>query len=486
MADKQQQYGQISRAKPHHSVGFWDDRLKSVRTHLLGKWITTICILMAFASSILSLYWGFSYVVPEKLNSLTVHVVDFDGSQPPYVKVNPIVGPVMTHLTERLNWKETSEQLTYHVVGPEQYDYDPIAVRRAVYDFKIWAAIVINPNATTALIDAITSGNASYDPTGAVQYTVMSARQERTYNKYIRPQLQTITSNFMTQFGKNWTETILSNNSYAPAVMARAPAAVNPGVVPLEIDLRPFGPSTATPAVSIGRVYLIVVAFLSCSFFMPLHANFLNHQDHPPLHFHHLTIYRWSTVVISYLFISLVSSLVSLCFGVRFTNPPASSTEVAFNATAYGHYSFPIYWAVNFAGLCALGLACENAAMILGQRWAAMWLVFWVLMNDATSLYSLELAPEFFRWGYALPLHHVVEASRHVLFDLKSNLALNFGVLVAWVVVGTALFPVCSYVLLRRVGRERKARDLIRDKWIVSAMDNDLDITKKVGEAPRR
>ncbi|KAI0161228.1 MNNG and nitrosoguanidine resistance protein [Xylariaceae sp. FL1272] len=438
---------------------------------------------MAFASSVLSLYWGVSYVVPQNLSSLTVHVVDFDGRQPPYTSVNPVVGPVMTNLTQRLNLKGNSELLTYHVVPPRQYDYDPIAVRKAMYNFKIWAAIIIHPNATTALIDAIMTGNASYDPTGAVQYIIMSARQEMTYYKYIRPQLQKLTSNFMTEFGKNWTQTILSNNSYAPAVMARAAAAVNPGVVPLEIDLRPFGPSTVTPAISIGLIYLLNIAFSSYSFFTPIHNRFPHPESHPPLHFKHLIIYRWLTTVTSYLFLSLASSLIPLCFGVPFSKPPAPPTEVAFNATAYGPYSFPVYWAINFIGMCALGLACENGAMVLGQPWTAMWLVFWVVMNAATSFYSLELAPRFFRWGYAMPLYHVVEASRHVVFDLKSHLALNLGVLGAWFVVGTALFPVCSHVERWRLGREQK-RDRGKDKFLVNAMDGDFEIRKKVGEAP--
>jgi hypothetical protein len=39
------------------------------------------------------------------------------------------------------------------------------------------------------------------------------------------------------------------------------------------------------------------------------------------------------------------------------------------NAAAWGHGTFPVYWMLNFFGMIALGLACENVAMIVGQPW---------------------------------------------------------------------------------------------------------------------
>ena len=51
------------------------------------------------------------------------------------------------------------------------------------------------------------------------------------------------------------------------------------------------------------------------------------------------------------------------------------------------------------SGMGALGLACENVAMIIGQPWTSMWLIFWVITNVSTSFYAIETAPAFFRWG---------------------------------------------------------------------------------------
>lgn len=55
--------------------------------------------------------------------------------------------------------------------------------------------------------------------------------------------------------------------------------------------------------------------------------------------------------------------------------------------------------------MAALGLPCENMAMILGAPYSSIFLIFWVISNVSTGFYALDLAPSFFRWGYVWPLH---------------------------------------------------------------------------------
>ena len=106
--------------------------------------------------------------------------------------------------------------------------------------------------------------------------------------------------------------------------------------------------------------------------------------------------------------------------------------------------------------MIALGLACENVAMVIGQPWTAMWLIFWVISNVSTAFYSLDLAPKFYYWGYAWPLHNIVEASRSLLFDLHSRIGLNIGVLMVWCVVNSALFPLACLFMRRKTMKQKK------------------------------
>ena len=92
-------------------------------------------------------------------------------------------------------------------------------------------------------------------------------------------------------------------------------------------------------------------------------------------------------------------SLVSLAFQIPFDNAAAPDTVVAMNANPFGKGSFVVYWMINFLGMWALGMACENVAMVAGMPWTSLWLIFWVITNVSTSFYALELSPGFFRWG---------------------------------------------------------------------------------------
>lgn len=230
-------------------------------------------ILSVFIIAVLSLYWAVLFHVDKNMRTLKVLVVDFDGQVAPYDYVEtPVVGPLVTQIAQEMFDVPTGQRtLGYTVVSPEEYGNDPIAVRQAVYDWHAWAAIIINANATALLQQAVVTGNASYDPTGAVQFIIQSARQETNTANYITPQLQTLSRQFTARFGPAWSASVAANSSLTRENLAAAAAAVNPGVTPFTIDLRPFGPTSATPSVTIGLIYLIIVAFFSYGFFLPIH-----------------------------------------------------------------------------------------------------------------------------------------------------------------------------------------------------------------------
>lgn len=135
-------------------------------------------------------------------------------------------------------------------------------------------------------------------------------------------------------------------------------------------------------------------------------------NGHPPLKFWQSIVWRWGSAVLAYLFLSLSYSLVSVAFQIKFIrthlnepNPTHGTAIERGNPVAYGHGTFPVYWMLNFWGMVALGLACENVAMVVGPPWMGLWLVFWLITNVCTSFYDIEILPRFYRWGYAWPLH---------------------------------------------------------------------------------
>lgn len=150
----------------------------------------------------LSLYWGVLFRVEQNLSSLVVWVVDFDGQEAPYNTsgITPIVGPAMVKAAQML--VAPTGALGWGPLPPSHFNNDPLEVRQRIYDYKAWAAIIVNANATALLQEAIRTGNTSYDPMGAAQLIYVQARDETTHSQYVLPQLQMFQTQVTSSFGK--------------------------------------------------------------------------------------------------------------------------------------------------------------------------------------------------------------------------------------------------------------------------------------------
>lgn len=422
---------------------------------------------MTFILCVLSLYWAVLFKVGENMSALTTIVVDFDGQSAPYQNIQPLIGPAITRAAQQA--RTPSNTIGWEVRSPAEFGYDPLAVRQYIYDEHAWAAVIVNNNATALLRAAVQTGNASYDPLGVAQIIYVQARDETTYANYIIPQLDAFQTMMASSFGPEWISQVLSDSSLSAATYSRAPQALSPAIGFSQFNLRPFAPFTATPAVTIGLIYLIIIAFFSFSFYLPIYSKFIQPAGHPPMHFWEMMIWRLFMVILTYFFLSLAYSLVSLSFQIPFSNTgPHPDTSVINNPDAYGRGTFVVYWMLNWVGMCALGLASENATMIVGQPWTAMWLIFWVITNVSTSFYTIALEPGFFKWGYAWPLHNVVEASRTILFDTHSRIGLNFGVLFAWTAINIVVFfPAAVFFRWKNTKEQMKKVPRSNLRWLI-------------------
>lgn len=389
--------GEGDQASPPAPVSFFHPALKNVRRRVYIQWSRTVLILCLFVLGVLSLFWGSQFESEKRFPSLKVWVVDFDGQ----TDSNPIVGPAVTNATNQI-LSSDALHLGYEIKNPSEFNNDPQAVRQDIYDERAYAAVIVTPNATTLLRQAITTHNSSYEPTGAIETVIISARDETTYYTYILPDLAVLQTTVLAEFGPQWARELVAG----AADLSRAPPqAINPGIGFTSVDLRPFMPAVAAPAVTIGLIYLIIVAFFNFPFLMPIHAHFMKPEGHPPLKLVHWLVWRVLSSIAAYFFLSFFYSLVSLAFEIPFSNAPTPDTVPALNANAYGRGSFVVFWMLNWVGMAALGFPCENMAMVLGMPWSSFFLIFWVITNVATAFYDLRLAPAFYQWGYAWPLH---------------------------------------------------------------------------------
>lgn len=368
---------------------------------------------------------------------------------------SPLVGPAVV-AAARAREASPHPHITYHIKAPADFAYDPMKVREAIYNNKAFSAIIINGNASSLLREAVILGNSSYDPKGTCQTVYVEARDQVAIDSYIVPELNAFQNHVSSAFAEIWVPEVLELLTNGTALSTLPSQALSPAIGFTTINIRPFGPSQVLPAVTVGLIYLIIIAFFSYTFFLPTHTLFTiqcspgSNGYHRKLYFGQLVSWKYISTFIAYAFMSLSYSFVSLAFQIPFSSQPYSHVEPPppeMSVNGYGHASFVIYWAINYLGMCALGFACENVAMVVGQPFTAIWLIFWVISNVCTAFYPLELAAGVYRYGLFFPLYNVVKATRIVLFDLThEHMGRHVGILVAWWAVNTMLFPLAARV----------------------------------------
>lgn len=210
---------------PPKPVGFFDHSLSHVRKEIFAKWCLTTVTLMVFIMAILSIYWACLFHVEKNLSSLVIYVVDMDAQVAPYNTsgINPLVGPIVTDLA-RTMVASGEPTLGWGPLFASDFDYDPIAVRQAVYDFKAWAAVIINPNATALLYQAVQRGNTSYDPMGAMQLVYQDSRDDTNWYDFIAPIMTQFQMEAMQMVQKQWAGMMLEQAKSNTTLLANMAA----------------------------------------------------------------------------------------------------------------------------------------------------------------------------------------------------------------------------------------------------------------------
>ena len=152
------------------------------------------------------------------------------------------------------------------------------------------------------------------------------------------------------------------------------------------------------------------------------------------IHWFDLLLYRILNGLFQGLIISLIYSLIVLWF-------------FGINSGSL----FMRYWMFNWLSIMVFGMIVVLFTINLGVLGNSLLTIFVILLlASATFQLVLELSPTFYRYGYGLPLYHIVNGARHLLFNSYSNFGLNIGVLVAYFAAFWSLALVTSAYWLRK------------------------------------
>lgn len=414
---------------------FFHENLSKQRKRVGLKYLFIYLLMSTLILGIFSIYWGSFYQRNSRLKNLNMLVVIEDDHV--VDGIEPIIGNTIRQILDTneakyygkwhiFNQSEIQEQADKHSNDVEA------EIQRLIHHQKYWSSIYVKPEASYNLYKAISDGDSSYNVTNNTIFSYYeTGRDFLSMDLYVLPSIKVIELMWLKKLA-NVSLSITNNlSSSEKADVLSDSNSLELMSTPMTftyIDRIPYTDPVLTAPSQVGLIYMIIITFFQVNFFMDVHKGVADLKIKPV----HFVSYRVLSSILSFFVISLFFSLVTLAFQVDFTK-------------AFGHSGFLVYWMITFITMWAVGLVNEVAALICIMIYPPLmgfWMLFWVIVNIAPTFAPIELCPQFYRYGYALPIHNSYEATKVVLFNTyKGHLGRNFGIIVAWMVLFTLLLP---------------------------------------------
>lgn len=412
---------------------FFSSKLSTHRNIFARRFALNCFLLGSLAIAMFSLYWGALYNHSSHYHNVKfIAVVEDDGD------MGAGVIPIMDSAIPQFFVYNTSS-------FRDKYGQDvniSEKVHHLVHTKKFWGSLIVYPGTTDAFVDSLTTDDApAFNSTDYFEFFYKTARDLSNMRASIVPLLTSIETTYKKTF---------FYNDYFPSVIANITNISGPNLSAAgdmnwkQIDNRPFTDYTLLGPMQVGLIYCILLTFFQLALFGPFHA-----MLSPLLKPKHIILYRLVTSWATYFFLSLFFCTVSAIFHVDFT-------------LAFGRGGFVVYWMTTWILMGAVGGANENVLSILlayCPQYLGFWLISWIIINISASFVPLVLANRFYRYGYMTPIYNAMEIYRVIFTDTyKGDMGRNYGILAAWCVLNTLLFPFVMKIVGQKFMNDAKKR----------------------------
>lgn len=431
-------------------LSFFSSRLQGERTKLALDFGKIYLIMGFFVLTIFSIYWGSCYKRDLRFRNLEfLVVIDEDTGLSGYDTVGEaLVKTLQTPEAEFYGKWNIFNYTTFQEKAQKHNNTMEEEVIRQIHHQNYWAAIYVHANATGNLLEALRTADGSYSTTNnTITAIYETGRDMVAMPAYIvsglyivedlwLPALTNVTNNLASSLSDSEQSALFNSNS-----------ALNLLTKPLGfnyVDRIPVTDLVLIAPSQVGLIYMIILTFFNVNFFLEIHQRVKMYG----IKNHHYLLYRLLASLASYLWLSLMYSFVTLAMQVDFT-------------VTFGKSGFLVYWMTSWLTMWVVGSVNEIVAMwciLFYPPLMGFWLLFWVIVNIAPTFAPLALSPKVFRYGYALPLHNSYEITKVIFFNTyKGQLGRNYGILVAWAVLGIFVFLGTIVVFGKTMGKRAAA-----------------------------
>ncbi|KAK4555587.1 hypothetical protein LTR86_007340 [Recurvomyces mirabilis] len=305
-----------------YTAHFWSRAMAKERRMMIHSLFLPLLYTALLMWACLGLFWG-SLITNNHLGRLNALVVNLESDQE---GLGTAVIDAVTNAQNSLDWKIYEKGR-------------PGLARHMVLNEDVWAAVEISANATSALSDALATGNAVYNPTEAITFFYASARNQITVNSHVAPAVLGLINGKLHAVAVEYTTSFLRNNINNTAALdyaIRCPQCLTAPFVLSSVDLVPFDSPTASGSVMVGMIFLLTFTF---SVFQILRTN--GQLIGAKLRLSSSLCFRTAASLGTYFLLALTYTLINRAFGV-----PLSGK---FNDGS----GFVVYWMLNWSTMAA-------------------------------------------------------------------------------------------------------------------------------------
>jgi len=423
--------------EPMHNHHFFDAEIAPLRKTFIKTTIMGLLLTILACLGFLSIYWAALYQPEVYLHKLQGVVVNYDQGG--------AIGQTVVQAMQAASGGYG--HMSWYIADPADYPGGWSQVAQAVVDNEEWVGIVVFPDATARLEQAIASVDATWEGNSTIGVYTNEARNNNAYGAYIMPSFSQPLDMACQQFAQQQA-TRLAGNGGVNNLLANAPQLITRPIYYATYSLRPFNVPVTTAASYVGLIYLLILAFIVTL------QSFTGRQPlEPKLRLTSLLAIRFCVPFICYFFLSLFYAFLTLAFQAPFSR-------------YYGHAGFVIYWMLSWCGMLALGGAMEAMVTVLTQKFISFFLIIWIISNVAVAFYPIDLLPGVYHYGYAMPFWQIKESVLALLLGTKNVIGRSFGVLIAWAFLSFFITMPLLTILMRNIGvrKTRKAAEKKRDQ----------------------
>lgn len=414
-------------------LGFWDDEFMSQRITIFVTLLKNYVYLITGFTCALCIYWGAYYNRTPRFKKLKFAVVIADAQ---VGSLTPVLGRFVSQFFQNPAvraygnfdiWNSTriSTMAASNNNSIEQ------EVLRQVHHQHYLAAFYVHENATAQMYRALASGNTTFNPSSDLLSVFYETGSDyNAMSTAIITIIQNICQSFVTAMRTGpwslfWMKVLNANQ--IQRVFSEAPSLLTTLPNFLIVDKLPVVEQVVQAPLQVGLIYLCIFTFFQFLFSAPIHISVA--RKIKGLRF---VAFRIATAQGAYLVLSLSYVVLNRAFGMGFRK-------------TFGNSGFLVIWAISFLTMSSIGSIIEIlvfVCIVLKPAMIGVVLLLVAVLNLAPTISPIYLCPDFYRYGYAMPVYNSYHLLQAAYFDSwKGNMGRHFGILVAWSVVTNLAMP---------------------------------------------